>query len=101
MATKSTKKAEKATERFNFENAIERVKSTSNDVNNFALETTEDLVNEALVRTEQWQGVTTKAIEGGLKLASKQQDLVFDTLESLKGQFAHSRKRFSSLFSKN
>ena len=101
MATKSAKKATKVNERFNFENTIERVKTTTSDVNNFALEATEDLVNEAIVRTEQWQNVATKAIDGCLKLASKQQDIVFDTLESLKGQFAHSRKRFSSLFSKN
>ncbi len=101
MATKTAKKVTNRTERFNVEQAIERVKATSQDVNKFALETTEDLVNETIARTEQWQGIATKAIEGGIKLASKQQDIVFDTLESLKGQFTYGRKRFSALVSKN
>lgn len=101
MATKTTKKVANRIERFNVEQAIQRVKETSIDVNNFALEATEDLVNETIARTEQWQGIATKAIEGSIKLASKQQDIVFDTLESLKGQFAHSKKRFSALVSKN
>lgn len=101
MATKTTKKVANRIERFNVEQAIQRVKETSIDVNNFALEATEDLVNETIARTEQWQGIATKAIEGSIKLASKQQDIVFDTLESLKGQFTHSKKRFSALVSKN
>ncbi len=97
----ATKKTNKAVEKFNFDNAIARVKNTTKEVNNFALETSEDLVNEAINRTEQWQKVATKAIDGGLKLAATQQDIVFDTLESIKGQFIHGRKRFSTLFSKN
>ena len=101
MATKTAKKATQKVEKFNVEQAIQRVKTTSQDVNNFALEATEDIVNETLARTEQWQGVATKAIEGGFKLVSKQQDIVFDTLESLKGQFTYGRKRFSALVSKN
>jgi hypothetical protein len=101
MATKTTKKVAQKIEKFNVEQAIERVRSTSIDVNNFALEATEDLVNETIARTEQWQGIATKALAGGIKLASKQQDIVFDTLESLKGQFVHGKKRFSALVNKN
>ncbi len=99
MATKSAKKV--TSETFNFDQAIKRVKTTTKDVNQFAIEATEDIVNEAITRTEQWQGIATKAIDGGLKLVSNQQDIVFDTLESLKGQFLHGRKRFSTLVSKN
>lgn len=101
MATKTTKKVANIVEKFNVDQAIQRVKETSIDVNNFALEATEDLVNETIARTEQWQGIATKAIEGGIKLASKQQDIVFDTLESLKGQFIYGRNRFADLVSKN
>ena len=95
------KKVANRVEKFNVDQAIQRVKETSIDVNNFALEATEDLVNETIARTEQWQGIATKAIEGGIKLASKQQDIVFDTLESLKGQFIYGRNRFADLVSKN
>lgn len=101
MATKTMKKVANRVEKFNVDQAIQRVKETSIDVNNFALEATEDLVNETIARTEQWQGIATKAIEGGIKLASKQQDIVFDTLESLKGQFIYGRNRFADLVSKN
>lgn len=97
----ATKKTNKVAEKFTFDNAIKTVKNTTKNVNNFALETSEEIVIEAINRTEQWQDVANKAIDGGLKLAATQQDIVFDTLESIKGQLMHGRKRFSTLFSKN
>ncbi len=100
MATKKKAK-ETATEKYTIENVVDRVKDMSKDINDFALETTEDILDGALNRTEQWQGIASKAIDGGLKLAANQQEIVFDALESIKGQLSHSRKRFSSLFSKN
>jgi len=54
MATKTAKKVTNRTERFNVEQAIERVKATSQDVNKFALETTEDLVNETIARMARY-----------------------------------------------
>ena len=98
MANKSV---EKTTSKFNLDNAVSRVKDTAKEVNNLAIETTQDLVNEVIVRGEQWQNVTSKAIEGGMKLVSNQQDIVFNALESVKDQLIHGRKRFKNLFSNN
>lgn len=95
------KAAKIETEKFTLESTIDRVKKTATDVNKVALETSEDLVNEVIVRGEQWQDVATKAIDGSMKLVTKQQDIVFDALESVKDQFNHGRKRFKNLFSKN
>ena len=100
MATKKNAK-ETMTEKYTIETVVDRVKDMSKEINDFALETTEDIVTGAISRTEQWQNIASKAIDGGLKLAANQQEIVFDTLESIKGQLAHSRKRFSMLFSKN
>ena len=77
------------------------VKSSAKNINNFILETTEDLVEGALKNGEQWQGVATKATEGGLQLAAKNTDIVFDTLETVKKQFIKNAPRLRKLFSIN
>ena len=80
---------------------MNQVKATAKNLNTGALEVTESLVETTLVNGKEWQGVAEKAIKGGLKLADKQQDIVFDTLESVKGQMVKSVVRFRELFSKN
>jgi hypothetical protein len=91
----------KENEKFTVDTVINKVKETAKEVNTVALDTTQDLVNEVIVRGEQWQNVTSKAIEGGMKLMTNQQEIVFDALESVKGQLMHGRKRLKNLFSKN
>ncbi len=80
---------------------IEQVKEAAINANDFVYETTEGVVDTVVKRGEEWQKVTEKAINGGLKLASNQQDIIFDALEVVKGQFVAGRKRFKTLFSKN
>ena len=80
---------------------VDMIKSTTKDVNDFVLETSEELLNVAIKRGSQWQVIGDKAIKCGLKLAANQQDIVFTTLESLKGQVMTGSKRFKGLFSKN
>lgn len=105
MATK--KQATKATKRFDFNmdvdfnKGIKKVKEVTTDANNFVLETSEDIVEGAIKRGHEWTSVADKAVKGGLKLAETQQDLVFDTLETLKVQVLNGTKRFRVLFSKN
>ena len=84
---------------------IKKIKETLNttkkvikDSNEFALITTEGFITESLIVVEQWQKVTKKAINGGFKLASNQQDLVFETLETVKGQYKYGRKKVTKLF---
>ena len=61
----------------------------------------EGLVDGVLENGEKWQGIASKAVKGGLKLAEKQQDMVFETLEAMKGQLTQSASRLRKLFSNN
>ncbi|HHC80374.1 MAG TPA: hypothetical protein ENK46_10870 [Flavobacteriia bacterium] len=93
MATKNKKTATKKVSK--------TIKDVAIKANEIALKSTEGVVLETLKVAEQWQGVTHKAIKGGLKVAAKQQDLFFDTLETAKGQLLKGFKRSKVLFSKN
>ena len=77
--------------------AIKTTKKVVANANDFALDTTETVVIEGIEITSQWQTVTEKAIKGGLKLASAQQDLVFDLLTSVKKQYKDGKKKFTKL----
>jgi len=76
---------------------LDNIKSTAKTVNDYTLKTADELVDVALVNGQKWQGVANKAVKGSLKLASKQQDIVFDALEAVKGQFIGGAKRFKKL----
>ncbi|MFT5167079.1 MAG: hypothetical protein ACI8P3_002316, partial [Saprospiraceae bacterium] len=69
--------------------------------NTYTLKTAENVVDGAIVNGEKLQDITNKAVKGSLKLAAKQQDIVFDTLETVKVQLNHTVVRFRKLFSKN
>lgn len=77
--------------------AMDTTKNVALKANDYALNTTETVVTESLEVAEQWQTVANKAIKGGLKLAAAQQDLIFDTLTGVKGQFKLGKKRFTKL----
>jgi len=80
---------------------VKTLKVTAKNANDLALTTADDLVDGALKTSKKWQGVAEKAVKGGLHLAERQQDIVFDTLETVKGQFLNSASRIRTLFSKN
>ncbi len=106
MANKTVKETVKETiddvqEKINFSKVVNRIKGGAKDINDFMLENSDGFVKEAVIMGEQWQNVASKAVKGGLKLASNNQDFVFDTLESLKGQLNEGRTRIKNLFSKN
>ena len=77
---------------------IERTKNNVKNANSVALQSTEELINESLTIAEQWQKVSTKAITSGFKLASNQQDIIFDGLDTFKGQLVQGKKRITKLF---
>ncbi len=72
---------------------LKNVRNTIKSVNKFILDTTEDVLDETLERTEDWQSVGQKAMQGGIKVAAKQQDLIFDALEALKKQIRKGKTR--------
>lgn len=97
----ATKKAKETVKGISVTNGVKVVKETAMNINNVALETADELVDEALVSGKKWNKVAAKAINGGLDLASKQQDIVFTTLETVKGQFSKNANRFKNLFKAN
>ena len=80
---------------------VKTAKKIVKTANNVALDITEDIVEGTLARGTEWQNVAEKSVKGGLKLAAKQQDMFFDTLDMFKGEFLRNKERFGKLFSQN
>jgi hypothetical protein len=94
----TTKKlAKEAIENIQLNDRLQAVKKAARNANNFALETSEELIETMTANGEKWQKVTEKALNSGLKLAEKQQNIMFNTLEAVKGQLAGSAMRFKKL----
>ena len=94
----STKKSKIALVKTKVTTLIDATKNTVKNANNSAVQSTEELITESLTIAEQWQKVSTKAITSGFKLASNQQDIVFDALDTFKEQLMQGKKRFTKLF---
>jgi len=80
---------------------VKTVKATAKTANKVALESADDLVDVALDNGKKMQNLTAKVIDGGFKIAAKQQDIVFTTLETVKGQLTKNASRFRDLFKAN
>ena len=80
---------------------LNTAKETAKVANKVALESAEDIVDVAFENGKKLQSITAKAIDGGFKIAAKQQDIVFTTLETVKGQFIKNASRFRGLFKSN
>ena len=81
--------------------SVENIKGAAKSVNSYTLKTADELVDGAISNGEKLTVIAEKAVKGGLKLAAKQNDIVFDTLETVKDQLAGSAVRFRKLFSRN
>lgn len=101
MTTTAVKAAKETIQNIDVEKGMKTVASTAKNVNDYSLKTADQLVDGALENSEKWGKVAEKAINGGLKLAEKNQEMVFTTLETIKTQMMSSAVRFSRLFSKN
>jgi hypothetical protein len=87
---------EKATKK-----GIKKVKNNTKAVNEFVLETADELVEGSFKNGKKIQSIASKAIQGGLKITAKQQDITFDTLENIKKQLGKNATRFTELFKMN
>ena len=93
----STKKTILDAPKMMVDKAIGKAKSTLKSVNGYALNTTEEVLSEGIIVAEQWQSVANKALKGGLSLAEKNQDIIFDALTGVKNNMILSKKRFTKL----
>lgn len=102
MANKSVKFNIPTMPKVSVKEGINTVKKTAGEINEYMIETSDELVNRGIKRGSQWQDVSAKAIQGGLKLAANQQEIIFDALETVKAQVTkRSRKRMAEFFSRN
>ena len=93
------KKVVEAIENVNITEGVATLKKAAIKANEVTYETAEKFVDTALETTEKWQNVANKAVKGGLKLAERQQEIVFTTLETVKGQLMNSAVRLRKMFS--
>lgn len=93
----STKKSMLDTPKKMVFKALSKTKKVAESANNYALNTTENVVTETIVVAEQWQTVANKAIKESFKLAATNQDLVFTALTGVKKHIKLSKKRFTKL----
>ena len=97
----ATKSAKEMVADIDLNKGVSKIRKAAKNANAYSLEVADGLVEAALENGKDWQVVASKAMKGGLKLADKQQDIFFDTLELMKGQFAKSAKRFQKLVREN
>ena len=69
------------------------INSTTNKVlglatkaSDFALNTTEKVLTKSIDLTEKGLGLSTQVVKKGLKISAKNQNFVFNTLETVKGK---------------
>ena len=98
MQANANKMAIEAIENVNITERVATIKKVAKTANEFTLETAEKLVDGAITNGEKWQNVANKAVKSGLKLAERQQEIVFTTLETVKGQLINSATRLRNMF---
>jgi len=80
------------------ENVV-KAKTTVKEISEFALQTSNELVDDTFENSKRTLALTEKAVKGGLKLAERQQQITFDALETAKDQLTDSAERLKKLFS--
>jgi hypothetical protein len=100
MQANAVKIATEAIENINVTDRVASIKKTVKTVNEFTLETAEEIVDGLAANGEKWTAIANKAMKNGFKLAERQQDILFTSLETVKGQWANSAARFKKIFGK-
>jgi hypothetical protein len=94
----TTKLATDMVENMNVTDRLEKVKKSINNANEMAVKNTTELIDGIEIHATKWQGVAEKAIKTGLKLVDNQSNMMFTTLEAVKGQVGKTSNRFKKLF---
>ena len=101
VATTRVNEAIDAVKNAKLENGVKYVKETAQNINKYGVETVEEVVDTVVGNTKEWQGVARKAVNSGLELHEKNQEIVFETLGAVKDQLTDGAKRFRALFTNN
>lgn len=68
------------------DNTVRKVLGIATTANDLALSATEKVFEKSFDLTEKGIGLSSKIVKKGLKVSAKNQDIVFDTLETVKGK---------------
>lgn len=101
VATTRVNEAIEAVKNVKIENGVKYVKETALNINKYGVETVEGVVETVVENGKEWQGVARKAVNSGLELNERNQEIVFETLGAVKDQLTDSAKRFRALFTNN
>ena len=101
VATTRVNEAIEAVKNVKIENGVKYVKETAQNINKYSVETVEGVVETVVENSKEWQGVARKAVNSGLELNNKNQEIVFETLGAVKDQVTDGVKRFRALFTNN
>ena len=77
---------------------LESVKANARKANANAIKFVDNIVDETIANSEEWQKVFAKVLKNGNTLFAKQQDMTLDTLEALKKQYFCGNSRMRKLF---
>ncbi len=80
---------------------VDKLKAQASNINDEAIQAADNLVDFSLTAGKQWQGLFAKALRNGASLLGKQQDMMLDTLESLKGHYLQGSDRMVNLLELN
>ena len=94
----ATKLANDVVENLKVSDRLTAVKGAVINANEYALQTSNELIEGLETNGTKWQKVGEKAVQTGLKLAENQQELLFTTLEAVKTQIGSTTNRFKKLF---
>ena len=101
MQANAAKMAKEAIENIDVTERVGAVKKAVKKANNYTLETAEEMVDGMIVNGEKWQNIAAKAVKSGFKVAERQQEMMFSTLEAVKGQLGNSAVRLRNIFKNN
>ena len=76
----------------------ENITATAKSINDMSLKIADSMVEGMMNNSEKWQKLAEKAMNNGMKISSKQQDMVLETLVDMKGQVAQGVDRLKKIF---
>jgi len=94
----ATENVKEMAEKISIDKGIKYARKAAQNINDYALETAEEVVDATLDGSRQWQKLAEKVIKNGFEIAEKQQEIIFDTLETAKGQLTANVNRVNKLF---
>jgi len=94
----ATTTVNEAIENLTIENSVKFVKTTAKNINEYSLETAEEVIDATVKGTKGWQALFAKSMKEGVDLFGKSQDLTLTTLEGLKKRYSNRNFRFKQLF---